>query len=137
MKLLRKTSGSAGSQPMGNFKADRWSAASQLWWTGAKPGDALELELPLEKSGRYDVEFVLTKAQDYGIVQLSLAGEKLGEPIDLYDPEVVTTGVISIEDRELPAGKIKLTLSIVGAHPKAVKSFMVGLDYIRLVPRKQ
>ncbi len=30
------SAGKAGAQPMGSFKADAWSGASQLWWTGAQ-----------------------------------------------------------------------------------------------------
>ena len=92
--------------------------------------------MPAVEKGTYDVEVVLTKARDYGIVQLSLDGQKLGQPIDLYNAlDVITTGVITFENRELTAGKHKLTISIVGAHPKAVKAYMVGLDYVRLSPR--
>jgi putative membrane-bound dehydrogenase-like protein len=135
MKILRKTAGDARSQKMDPFPADRWSGADQLWWTGARPGARLELELPVPEAGRYEIELVLTRARDYGIIQLTLDGAKLGEPIDLYHfPEVMTTGVLSFEPRDLRAGAHTLGIEVVGAHPKAVKAYMLGLDYVRLRP---
>src|SRR5690606_4289426 len=92
LKVLSASSGSARSQPMTNFTADRWSGGNQLWWTGGKPGDRLMLAVPVETAGVYEIELVLTRARDYGIVQLSLDDDPLGGPIDLFNaPEVITT----------------------------------------------
>ena len=70
----------------------------------------------------------------YGIVQLSLDGEKLGGPIDLYNPEVIPTGELALGSHALTAGEPKLTVEITGANPRAVKSYMFGLDYVKLAP---
>jgi hypothetical protein len=128
----RVSAGRARAQPMGKFKGDRWSGDSQLWWTGGRPGDQLEFDLP-EKSGTVDVEIVMTCAKDYGVFQLSLDGQPLGPPIDLYHPDVVTTGVLTFSKIKLKAGTHKLTAQIVGANPKAQKGYMFALDYVRLV----
>ena len=133
LKVLARSAGSARGQKMDSFTRDRWSGADQLWWTGAAPGARLEIEIPVEEAGKYDLDIVLTRAQDYGIVQLLLDGEKLGSPIDLYHPEVVTTGVLTFGARELTAGSHKLMAEIVGANPKAEKAYMFGLDWVRLV----
>jgi putative membrane-bound dehydrogenase-like protein len=134
LKVLSRSAGVSRSQPMGNFKADRWSGTDQLWWTGAKPGAKLELELPVSEAGDYALEIVLTKARDYGIVQLALDGRELGGPIDLYNnPEVVTTGVLSFPAGKLTPGGHKLSLTIVGANEQAAPGYMVGIDYVRLV----
>jgi hypothetical protein len=74
----------------------------------------------------------LTEAVDYGIVQLSLDGRQLGGPIDLYHNGVTVTGEVDLGTLELSAGEHKLTVEITGANPKAVKSYMFGLDYVRL-----
>jgi putative heme-binding domain-containing protein len=135
MKVLSKRGGAAGSQKMSAFAKDSWSGADHLWWTGAKPGDQLELELPVKEPGKYTLEVVMTRARDYGIVQLSLDGRPLGGPIDLFNtPDVVTTGVLDFANLELTAGAHKLGVEIVGAHPDAIKAYMFGLDYVRLVP---
>jgi len=134
MKIVGKTAGTAASQPMGGFTKDKWSGSDHLWWTGAGPGALLELELPVEVDGVYQVEAVLTMARDYGIVQLLIDGEPLGEPVDGFNnPDVITTGVLTYGPRSLTRGVHKLGLQIQGANPKAVKAHMVGLDYVRLV----
>ena len=134
MKIVGKTGGTARSQPMGNFKADKWSGTDHLWWTGAKPGQALDLEFEIPQAGLFDVEIVLTKARDYGVVSIKLDGQSLEPAVDLYDTEVITTGVLTYGPHELAKGAHKLSFEIVGANPKAAKSYMVGLDYLRLVP---
>ena len=125
------TAGKAQPQNMSRFSGDKWSGGSQLWWNGARPGDTLTIPLP-SQSGTADLEVVLTCARDYGIVQLSLDGEPLGKPIDLYSPDVITTGVLSFPKRELKPGPHSLTVQIAGANPKAVKAYMFALDYVRL-----
>lgn len=132
MKVLAKTAGTAQPQDMTGW-GEAWSNDAQLWWTGAQPGDKLDLALPVERPGRCQLRAQLTKAVDYGIVQLSLDGEKLGGPIDLYHDGVIATGELDLGTRELSAGDHKLTVQIIGANPRAVKSFMFGLDYVKLV----
>jgi hypothetical protein len=131
LQILKKTAGNAAPQDMSGFGSD-WSNESHLWWTDAKPGDTLELAVPVEKAGSYRLEMQLTKAIDYGIVQLSLDGKKLGGPIDLFNNGVVATGVLDMGTHELSRGQHVLKVEIVSANEKAVKSYMFGLDYVKL-----
>ncbi len=123
--------GQARPQVMTPFRGDRWSGQSQLWWTGGRPGDVLAVELP-EFEGIVDVEVVLTCAGDYGVVQLSLDEQPLGKPIDLYDRDVITTGVLSFPQMTVKPGTHQLTAQLTGINPSAKKAFMFGLDYIRV-----
>ncbi|MGE0757120.1 MAG: PVC-type heme-binding CxxCH protein [Pirellulaceae bacterium] len=133
LRVLTRSAGRTGAQDMGRFSKDSWSGAEQLWWTGARPGARLELAIPVPKAGKFVPELVLTKARDYGVVQLYLDDEKLGGPIDLYNtPDVTTTGLLEFEGVDLAAGEHKLAIEIVGANPGAIKSYMFGLDYVRL-----
>ncbi len=111
-----------------------WKDDDQLWWTGAKPGAKLDLALPVKEPGKYNVTVVLTKAPDYGIVQLALDGQKLGGPVDLYHSSVVPTGVLDLGLHDLQAGEHRLTLEITGANARAIKAYMAGLDYVKLDP---
>jgi hypothetical protein len=131
MKILSKTGGNPQVQELSGF-GDKWSNDAQLWWIDARPGDRLELALPVGQTGTYRLTLQLTKAPDYGIVQLYLDGQKLGSPIDLYQSEVVPTGPLAMGTSELSAGDHKLAVEIVGANEKAIKSYMFGLDYIKL-----
>ena len=90
--------------------------------------------MPVAKAGGYEVSVALTKARDYGIVQFYLDGKKVGEPIDLYNPDVIPAEPIVLGTHHLTAGEHKLTVEIVGANPKAVKSYMFGLDEILFKP---
>ncbi|MCO6453860.1 MAG: c-type cytochrome [Pirellulaceae bacterium] len=138
LTILEKTGGDARPQKMDAFPKDKWSGGDHLWWTGAKPGDKLVLELPVASGGRQELFAVMTKARDYGVVQLSLDGQPLGPPVDLFNsPDVITTGVVSLGTIELQPGKHRLAIEIVGAHPDAVKAHMFGLDYVYLAERKE
>ncbi|MBT5017751.1 MAG: VCBS repeat-containing protein [Planctomicrobium sp.] len=128
---IKTSAGAAIPQDMSGFNADKWSGHSQLWWAGAKPGDKLEVKLP-EFTGTVDIEIVLACAADYGIVQLTLDEKPLGPPIDLYNSNVITTGVLSFPKIAVKGSHHTLTINILGANPKAKKAFMVGLDYLRI-----
>ncbi len=79
LKVLKKTGGNTSAQGMGGFTLSKWSGNSQLWWTGGKPGDVLELAVPVAEPGEYEVYVVLTKAIDYGRVEVGLDGH--GNPV--------------------------------------------------------
>jgi hypothetical protein len=134
LKVLSKTGGNPQEQDLTAFPG-QWSNDAHLWWTDAKPGDKLELALPVSRSARYQVTMQFTKAPDYGIAQLYLDGEKLGEALDLFHASVVPTGPMVLGERDLSAGDHKLVIEIIGANEKAVKNYMVGLDYIKLDPK--
>lgn len=134
LKVLEVTAGNVGQQQMGGFPADHWSGDAQLLWTGAKPGARLDLELAVDKSGTYEIESVLTMAGDYATVKLSLDGKPLAETLDLFDRDVITTGVLKLGERELDAGVHKLSVEIVGANAAARPAYLFGLDFVRLLP---
>jgi len=131
LKILAKTAGRTQLQDMYGF-GPNWSGDAHLWWIDAKPGAKLDLAVPVQKAGTYRLTMQLTKAIDYGIVQLYLDGKKLGAPIDLFNNGVVPTGVLDMGVHELDKGEHKLSVEIVGANEKAVKSYMFGLDYVLL-----
>ena len=56
----------------------------------------------------------------------------LGEPLDLFSADVVTPGELKLGKHQLSAGTHRLTIIIHGANPAATKSYMVGIDYLRL-----
>ncbi|MEO2015052.1 MAG: PVC-type heme-binding CxxCH protein [Fuerstiella sp.] len=128
---VRTTGGQAMSQDMSKFRDDTWSNKSQLWWTGGRVGDKLTIDLPAF-TGTVDVDVVLTIAKDYGIVQLSLNDQPLGDPIDLFNADVVTSGVLSFPGITVKGSKHTLTVLMAGINPRAKKSFMFAIDYLRV-----
>jgi len=137
LKILKLTAGKTSVQKMSGFKSDRWSGNEQLYWTGAKSGDRLQLEFAVPQSGNHNIDIALTMARDYAIVKVAIDDIPRGEPIDLFnDSDVITTGVQSLGQQELAGGPHHLTLEITGANPAAAKAYMVGLDYLRLTSAK-
>jgi D-arabinan exo alpha-(1,3)/(1,5)-arabinofuranosidase (non-reducing end) len=133
LKILGKTGGNPHPQDLSHY-AGQWSHDAHLWWTDSKPGDRLDVALPVQKSGKYKLIVAMTKARDYGIAQLYLDGKELGGPIDFFDDEVVPTGPMPLGEHELAAGEHRLTVEIKGANPRALKAYMTGLDYVKLEP---
>jgi putative membrane-bound dehydrogenase-like protein len=127
-QVLGKPPGVVQTQDMGAFPLGKWQNNDQLWWTGAEPGDKLRLVVPVKQEGTYQVSAIWTKARDYAIIQLYLDGRKTGKPLDLYNPDVISTEPLPLGTHKLSAGNHQLTIEIVGANPRAVKAYMVGLD---------
>lgn len=129
-------SGNPHPQDLKPWGAGAWSGDTHLWWTGAKPGGVLELVIPVEKGGRYRLAAGFTKAVDYGIFDIALDGHPLAT-LDFYNDGVVHTGPVPLgAAMALAAGDRRLTLTVKGANPLAVKSYMLGLDYILLAPEE-
>jgi hypothetical protein len=130
------TAGTIQNQGMQGFAREgrKWDNDDQLWWTGARPGAKLELILEADKDGAYKLVGELTKARDYAIVQFRVNGVKAGEPIDLYNPEVIPTGAVEIGSIDLKAGTHVVEIEIIGKNDKADPGYMVGIDRLRLVP---
>ena len=133
LRELERTGGERHVQDMSGFEGSRWSRDAQLWWTGAEPGDRLVLALPVPEAGRYRLEAAFTRARDYGILEVWCKGQRLGEAIDLYHPEVVATGPVTVGEVELEQGDAALELRVTGRNERAVPRHMVGVDWLKLV----
>jgi len=122
--------GTVGPQGHGACSADR-----HMWWSqGGKPGEKITLGFAVARAGKYKVLAGFLKAGDYGIVQYSINGEKVGEPIDLYSESIAPSGDVDFGVLDLKRGRNTITLEIVGANEKAAKSYMASLDYLILDP---
>jgi hypothetical protein len=135
LKVLSTSAGKTRVQEMQGFKMDRWSGGKQLFWSGAKPGERLELAFETRKAGEFNILASFTMAPDYAIVRCELDGKALGEAADLFNyPDVITSGELELGKVKLEAGGHKLALIISGSNPSAVRSHLVGLDYLRIEP---
>jgi putative membrane-bound dehydrogenase-like protein len=135
MRVASRSAGNVQPQGMGGFKAARWSGDAQVWWTGARPGGRIVLEVPVTVNGRHEIVAACSKAHDYGIVTLAWNGGTATSAIDLYEKDAVTiTPELSLGVFDLEPGTASLAVEIVGENPAATKAWMFGLDYVRLVP---
>jgi len=123
----------------GSPEPQEWDGTSgdyYLWWKGGqKPGDTLVLGFTVSEAGTYRVVGRFLKAEDYGIAQFAVNGQKAGSPIDFYNDDVVVTDEIELGTFELKDGENQLAVTITGAHRNAQKSYMVGIDYLRIEKR--
>lgn len=133
LKVISKTAGNPHEQDVSMF-GNEWSGEAHLWWVEAKPGDKLEVGFPVTTSGKYRLTAQLTQARDYAIVQLGVNGQAAGDPIDLHNPEVRLAKLINLGTFQLKQGQNVLNVQIVGANAAATKSYMFGLDYLKLEP---
>jgi hypothetical protein len=115
-----------------NFAGLSWSQNRQLWWTGAQVGDTLILGFQVPAAGTYRVLGRLTKAADYGIVQLSIDQQVVVEQLDLYNTSPQPTAEVDLGEHVLGSGEHTLEVKIVGANDSAEKAYMFGIDYLRL-----
>ena len=135
MKIVEKTDGTSRNQPMGGFSKGKWSGNDQLWWNGGKPGSRLAVELTVAENGVYTLETAFTMAPDYAIIKLSVDDQVIDGGLDLYNaPDVISTGVLSYPAVKLGKGNHRFTMEVTGANPKAAKAYMIGLDFVRLLP---
>ncbi|MFN3650971.1 MAG: DUF2961 domain-containing protein [Armatimonadota bacterium] len=129
MEVLERT-GVADGQDWAGLSGER-----QLWWRqGPKVGDTLRLRFNVPAAGTYRVVGRFLKARDYGIHQLAINGQKAGNPIDFYNPDVAPTEELDLGTHTLKAGANELTVTVTGANPRADKQYMFGLDYLKLAP---
>ena len=120
---------------LGPQEAEDDSDGQHLWWHGGqKPGDQLLLGFNVATAGSYRVLARCLKAPDYGIAQFAINGARAGKPVDFYHEKVIFPKEFDLGTFALKQGENQLAITITGANPKAIKRYMVGLDYIRPVP---
>jgi len=123
--------------PQGGFD-HTWSDETQLWVQGQRPGDFVELAIPVEGAGPVKLELWATRSWDYGIVLFSVNGEATGLGVDLYNlsgREVASTGPLDLGERRPVDGKLILRAEVVGGNPasEGTRSFF-GLDCVKVTP---
>lgn len=132
LKILKR-SGNARPQSLKPWGEGAWSGNAHLWWTDAKPGDVLELALPVATEGVFRIGAGFTKAIDYGVFEFSLDGQNIAGPLDFFNNGVVHTGTLALGGAmKLAAGEHTLSVKATGANSAALKSYMMGLDYVVL-----
>ncbi|MGD9495474.1 MAG: heparinase II/III family protein [Armatimonadota bacterium] len=115
------------SKPLGGTLTTQFYRAEE-------PGDFVTYSFEVPREGRYDVTMVATGSSSYGIWQVSIDGEPIGEPIDAYRS---TTEGAGIEHRlgeiDLRAGTHSLRLEVVG-HNESSQGYFIGWDSLVLRP---
>ncbi len=137
MKVLTEPPGSISRQDMQPWaNVGKWRDNDQLWWWAEQVGGGrLRIEVDAQQSGKHLLKTRLTKAADYAIVQFYFDGKQINGPMDLYNPEeAILSPELTLGAFDIQAGKHVVDIEVVGAHPDADKKYMVGIDYLDLVP---
>lgn len=127
LEILNTPAGEAGPQS-GNWG---WSNDTQLWWRNANTGDELAMNFVLKEAGNYAVSAQLTKAIDYGIIQLYINGKPAGAKFNGFYETGVIPFKVELGKHALKAGENTLSVKIMGADKNAKPGNMVGIDYIQ------
>jgi len=127
LEVMTCNSGTANPQS-GNFG---WSRGSQLWWRNAETGSELITKFILNKTEKFKVTANLTKAVDYGIIQLFINGIAVGPKFDGYIKTDVKPYQIDLGTQVLSEGDNILTIKILGANKNAQPGNMAGIDWLQ------
>lgn len=104
-----------------------------LWCRATEPGASVTLTVPLPKPGRYHVTVVYTTSFDYGIVQASVDGAQVGEPVDTYTPQIVAGKRVELGTFAFAAPQFALQVEVVG-HNDASPGYFFGIDSVIVDP---
>ncbi len=128
--LLPVVSATVPVDPQGSCCGVNWSGGSQLWIHGSKAGDKVVLQFAVPTAGTYKVSTALTKAADYGIVELAIDG-KAPVTFDGYTPTGVTTQNVDLGSQALTAGNHQLSITLTGKNAAAT-GYLAGVDFLDL-----
>ena len=134
-----RNEGMWGSWPgaLKGTKEGQWSNNRQLAWDPLSLKDELDLKLPVEKAGKYQVIVRPTKGPGYGIFQFGVDGQNLGAPVDLYAKDLAPGDPIAVGAIDLTAGTHALNITPTGKNSAITADAPVAtfaLDYVKLVP---
>lgn len=107
----------------------KFSNHSQFFWQGARLNDEAKLIFVTDKGGDYTMQGQLTKAGDYGIVNISLNGKLIRSTLDCYSPKLKTESV-NFGTVTLKEGINELSVKVVGRNTKSA-NYLFGLDYLQ------
>jgi len=118
-----------------------WDTDRVMAFTPKSKEDAwVELPFEVKEKAPYRLLVVLERSPDAGIYQASLDGVKLGQPIDLYDPQPPNAMNPLVDDVQLldfwpEPGKYTLRLECVGRNHLS-SGTAIGVNSVRLRERR-
>ena len=106
-----------------------WSGNQQLWWREADPGDILHLGFKSAEAGKKNIVAVLTTAQDYGEVEISI-NDSAPIRFNAWNSEGVKVKEVGLGDYILREGLNDIKIKMVSSGPDQQKG-LFGLDLLR------
>lgn len=122
----------------GNWQNCEWSNDAQMWYGLHRVGEAVELRSDRCFTGRHRVVLRASRYPDYGTIAVSVNGERIGEPVDLWRDEGLRhTGPLELGVMTMAGEQPTFRFELVGHHPEAQNTgTFFGIDCIELLPIK-
>lgn len=117
------------------FRNEAWVTKTQIFVPNANVGGFIEFRLLPTKPGRYHLSLYMTRAGDYGIVQVLFNGKVIGTETDLFARQVGPIGPLDFGTVEV--GDEAATLRFVAVkHNEAGNTpfYQMGIQGYTLTP---
>jgi hypothetical protein len=121
------------TQEMEGFGAGNWSGGQQLFCLSRGQQISVTVKLPIASSALQRIDLYVTRAPDFGVLEVAIDNQPIGAPYDGWAPAVLASGAISLGQRQLEAGNHELSF-LVRSKNLASAGFHLGIDAIVLVP---
>jgi hypothetical protein len=125
---------SAAPQQMRGFGSGIWSGDAQIWAQG-RVGGALVLKFEVKEPGPRELKAYMTLAPEFGKVNFSVDGKRLGDTFDGFAPLVAASGPVSLGRLDLSRGVHTIEFTLVGKNEES-KGTSLGVDCVSLVAVK-
>ncbi len=140
MNIIRCSSGETIHQKLaedGYANEGDFTDGTVLSWINAEDkGAVLELSLPAEKKGKYDIKMHLGKYRCYGIFQVLMNGKAAGKTIDFYGSpgqDIVLPFNVTLSGVNLNDGDNTLAFKLTGSNPETIMANNgLAIDWVEL-----
>ena len=126
----KPSAGKASVQNMRSFGS--WSGNKQLFWPATRPGQRIELFVPVAKDGKYDLSIDFTKAPDYGDIAIGMSGRMITR-FSGYSTRV-EKATVNLGELNLKRGRNTIIVNVTGKSERS-RGYAVGIDKISLVSK--
>jgi serine/threonine protein kinase/WD40 repeat protein len=111
---------------------EAWSNNRELYGAAAE-GGYLEVEVDVSRTGRYALGITFTQAPDFGLVEVSVDGRRLGPRFDGFAEKIARSTKTDFGTVALGEGPHRLRFTAVGKNPRAAGCHL-AVDCLELLP---
>jgi hypothetical protein len=131
MEIISKTGNIVVvQQALKKFRGS-WNQNNHMLFHETQVGDVVEVRIPTSSDTVESLVLFATKGPDYGVVQLSVNGTPVGEPVDLYAGNPSLSGPIALGTFDPVDGAHILKFEVIGKN-SASKGTFFGIDCVTL-----
>jgi hypothetical protein len=134
LRIVERTDCEPFVQPMDAWDRRQWSNGRQLFCPSRK-GSSVTLEINVAEAGEYHLDIYFTMAPDYGVLEVRVDDQQVGNRFDGFCREVAPSGGIALGAAQLSRGKHRMLFSVVDKNPASTNHHM-GIDCLELKPAK-